>query len=168
MDVTIRRATRGAADVDAVAEMSVALHRFHEACDPRSTRLLDDAASTYRAEALEWLDDADTRILLAEDDAGRVVGMAIGKVERRPDREPALSGHIRRVYVEEGFRGRGIARRLLVPLCDFFAGHGVTGVQLHYMVKNASGERFWTRLGFKPFLMMAKTTLSDFVGRLAE
>ncbi|HUW56187.1 MAG TPA: GNAT family N-acetyltransferase [Planctomycetota bacterium] len=168
MDVTIRGATKAPPDVDAMVDMTVALHRLHEACDPRCTRLLDDAANVYRDEALKWLDDADTRVMLAENEAGQIVAMAIGRIERRPDRVPAASGHIRRVFVKEGCRRGGIGRRLLAPLCDFFDGHGVSDVQLHYMVRNAAGERFWTRLGFQPFLMMAKATLADLTGRLSE
>ena len=94
--------------------------------------------------------------------------MAIGRIERRPDRVPAASGHIRRVFVREDRRGGGIGRELVKVLCRFFAGHGVTGVSLHYMVNNAAGEQFWARLGFHPFLMMAKATLADLTENLSE
>jgi len=166
MSVTIREARKTSEDVDAMSAMTVALHRLHEACDPRCSRLRDAAADLYRREVLEWLDDADTRILLAEDEAGEVVGMAIGRIERRPGRVPEVSGQIRRVFVKERCRRRGAARMMLKDQCDFFVSGDVGDVSLHYLIRNGLAERFWTRLGFEPLLINVRTTLDDLRDRL--
>ena len=166
MNVTIREATGN--DLDALVTMSLELHAYHEACDPRCRRASEDAPRMEREKVLDMLDDPDGKVVVAEDDEGKVIGMAVGKVERAADHIPPLSGHIRRVFVKEGCRGGGIGCRLLAPLRHFFGGHGVTDIYLHHMVKNDGAGRFWTRLGFQPFLMMAKATLADLADALSE
>jgi len=79
---------------------------------------------------------------------------------------PPVWGHVRRVFVKAQSRRCGVARKLLKPLCAFFASQDVAGVSLHYLLSNKLGKRFWTDLGFEPFLINAKTTLAELTEKL--
>ena len=164
MNITIREATKDDADVDAMVAMAYALHDHHRTCDGRSRHVHDEGAT--RKELLEVLDAAESRVLLALDEDGRIVGMAIGKIREREGHEPPVAGYIRKVFVNESHRGRGVARQLLRDLMTFFGVHGIEMIDLHYLTRNASAEKFWTHLGFEPFLMNARTTLAELAKNL--
>ena len=165
-DWAIRQATEG--DLVALAAMRVALQELMAERNPASWQTAVGAAEHARQELQGWLRDPDYVVLAACAQEGAVVGMAAGRVERQPDVAPAVVGHIRRVYVAEGWRQRGIGKALVARLCGFFAAHGVQEVSLRYVSGNIEGERFWAGLGFEPRLITAGAALASVQERLAQ
>ena len=168
MNVTVREATDDARDLDAMVAMTLALRQFHRECEPGSRHVTPDAADVEREKIIEWLADADRRLVVATTETGELVGMAMGRIDRDTGHGHGDFGYIGRVYVAPEWRSRGVARRLLKRLCDFFAAEKLEAVALHYLVKNELAGRFWTWLGFEPFLMNARTTLDALADRLSE
>jgi ribosomal protein S18 acetylase RimI-like enzyme len=165
MSVTIREARDTPEDLDAMVAITRALHAHHAACDNRGRHARDE--KTMRQDMRETLEDPDARTWLAVDDDAGVVGMAIGRIREREGHVPNVGGYITKVFVAESHRGTGLARRLVGELVGFFAERGIEQVDLHYLVRNESAQRFWTKLGFEPFLMNVRTTLDDLRARLS-
>jgi GNAT superfamily N-acetyltransferase len=159
----IRQATEG--DLAALADMRMDLQELMTQRNPASWRLKEGAEERVRQELQAWLRDPDYLVLVACEGSA-VVGMAAGRVERQPDTRPAVVGHIRRVFMAEGWRQRGIGKALVARLWDFFAAHGVEEVTLRYVSGNLEGERFWSGLGFEPRLVTAGEPLSGLEARL--
>jgi GNAT superfamily N-acetyltransferase len=62
--------------------------------------------------------------------------------------EGALSAWIEDVFVEAGWRGRGVGRRLLADLLAWARAQGATRAQLLIDLDNAPAEAFYARLGW--------------------
>nr|WP_206322441.1 GNAT family N-acetyltransferase [Streptomyces sp. HNM0575] len=73
---------------------------------------------------------------------------AVGRIEERlpaPKHPAGRFGFIFSVCTDERYRGRGCARATTEALLDWFAGHGVTRVDLH---ASADAERLYRSMGF--------------------
>ena len=84
-------------------------------------------------------------------DGGRIVG-GLGVVENDFHDRKDLSPNVCAVYTEEGFRGRGIAGRLLDMAVDDLKSKGISPV---YLVTDHVG--FYERYGWE-FLCMVRET----------
>jgi len=162
----IRHAREG--DLEAMASMRVALQELMAQRNPASWRTTTAAVEHAHAELQGWLRDPDYLLLVASAEDGAPVAMAAGRVERQPDVRPAVVGHIRRVYVAEGWRHQGVGKALVAQLCRFFAARGVEEVTLRYVSGNEEGERFWASLGFAPRIITAGVALAEVETRLAQ
>ena len=99
------------------------------------------------AERLEWLTTRGPRhpVLVAVAD-GAVVGWAsLNRFNPRPayDHVADLS-----VYIERGWRGRGVGRRLLDGLVEAARGIGYHKLVLAAFPYNAAGMALYERMGF--------------------
>ncbi len=160
---TLRRASED--DLAALVSMRLALQELMSQRDPAAWRPKAGAEEHARLQMQGWLRDPAYFVLVAcAGDA--IIGMAAGQVERQPDMLPSVIGHIRRVFVVEGWRQRGVGKALVARLCVFFAERGVEEVSLRYVSGNQEGERFWSGLGFEPRLITAGERLSGLEARL--
>lgn len=76
---------------------------------------------------------------------GETIVAGLGVIANDFHKRPDLTPNICAVYVAEGFRGRGIARRLLDHACDELAKHGVANAYLitgHTAFYERCGWRF--------------------------
>jgi [ribosomal protein S18]-alanine N-acetyltransferase len=97
----------------------------------------------WSAEAMaSQLESPNTCYLIAEED-GEIVGYA-GLLS--PD--GAETGEVHTVTVAEGFRRRGIGRRMLVALLEEAAARGATEVFLEVRVDNPAAQDLYRSLGF--------------------
>jgi ribosomal protein S18 acetylase RimI-like enzyme len=159
----VRRA--GFEDLERVREMRLSLQRHLEASNPLVWRATRDWEGRVEAELEGMLIDGHGRLLVALE-GGRVVGFAYGRVHRRAEFLPRCVGEISMVYVEEGFRRRGIGSLLVGELCRFFGSESVEEVTIRYVMGNDEAELFWKSLGFKPVLQTANASLRDLEDRL--
>ena len=110
------------------------------------------AAPPYMSETWEraWQDiekdigSEDAAVLLVEED-GAAVGHAIAEV----DDENAARVHLWDLYLQEGFRGRGVGQELLREVGQWARGRGATHLTLDVMVSNDRARHLYERLGFE-------------------
>jgi GNAT superfamily N-acetyltransferase len=83
-----------------------------------------------------------------EPGAPHLAACAVGSVEERlpaPMHPAGRFGFVFNVCTDERYRGRGYARATTEALLDWFAGHGVTRVDLH---ASGDAERLYRSMGF--------------------
>jgi predicted GNAT family acetyltransferase len=102
----------------------------------------------------------NSHVLIAEMN-GEIIGSAHGEITHRTDYTPKTVGSISTVYVVREFRKRGIGALLVKQLCELFDAEGVEDVTLRYIIGNKEAEAFWRKLGFKPLITTAKTSLKE-------
>jgi GNAT superfamily N-acetyltransferase len=159
----IRRATLS--DIDGLVDLWISMQCHMEESNCWIWRITEEGKRLIRERAGQALMGKDSCVVVAERKA-KLIGLIYGQVLRRSDYLPEKVGMISSIYVAEGFRKRGVGRRLVEELCQFFSGEGVEQVTLRYVVGNVEGERFWTRLGFEAVIITASTYLGQLKKRV--
>jgi phosphinothricin acetyltransferase len=137
MTVTIRDAT--GADADAIC----AIH--NQGIADRIATL--DAPLRAPADTRTWLTERGPRhpVIVAELD-GAVVGWAsLNRFNPRPSYDFVADFS---VYIERGWRGKGIGGRLLDRLVELARAHGYHKMVLAALALNRAGIALYTRSGF--------------------
>ena len=137
-------------DAGRIADIYVAMARYHAALDPAEYRVPDHAAvvTRFRSE-LEAADDVDLH-LVAE-----VEGIVVGQLDAfmrplpsegsmRMPRRGALIG----IAVDEDWRGRGIGTALLHAAEDWARDRGFDTLELDVADPNRDARRLYERLGY--------------------
>jgi ribosomal protein S18 acetylase RimI-like enzyme len=101
------------------------------------------------------------KIVLVAEDAGELIGVAIGVAEYEG---PA---HLGVIYVRPEQRGRGIARELLRGFADAIAEAGAEHLTLDVDTTNEAARALWRRLGFVEYARRLATPLPALRERLA-
>jgi len=156
MAITVRKATRD--DAPAVARMAIALFALHVGWDPqRFTQVATaDGAARYYGERA-----ADGRVIVAEAD-GVVVGFAYFEYEER-DYVNLLSNVVwlHDIYVEDSQRGSGAGSALLRAVKDEAKSLAADKVLLTVAAKNATGQKLFTRNGFRTTMHEMMLVIDD-------
>lgn len=108
------------------------------------------AALSYEAREQRWragLAQAEPQLftLIAEDDAGMVVGFTSGGPER--DGTPGYDGEIYAVYVLPDHQRRGLGRQLLAAAALSLADRGFRAAMLWVLEDNSQARAFYEALG---------------------
>ena len=156
-DVLIRPAR--AQDLPAVIALWRQLQEINAAFDPRLA-LGEGAADWFVGYLRDQLDNPQMAVLVAEEDR-LVVGYTFGQVMRRPTLASGDCGYIADVCVRDGWRGRGIGRRLHDRLRAWFLAQGVRAVEVQVVRANPAAQAFWRKMGYNDFL---RTLRADFGG----
>jgi ribosomal protein S18 acetylase RimI-like enzyme len=117
---SLRRATPADAPAAAAfgrAAFSATFAHLYSAADLE--RYLDGIYTAPRFKA--WARDPRMLVTLAEEQSGNIVGWALAGPVELPHAEarPAVDGELRKLYVAEAVKGRGVARELLDASVDF-------------------------------------------------
>ena len=83
--------------------------------------------------------------IVAENEAGRIVGFAIAGRQRR---QGALVGRLITIDVDGAWRRRGVGHSLLEEIETELRGMGVVAVLLEVAVDNTAAQEFYVRHGF--------------------
>jgi len=158
--VTIRPATP--ADAPVIARFWESLVAFHQALDSDLPIAAPNGAGRYTKHLLQYLDDPQTRALVAEAD-GRVVGYVLGMiVDLLPDvfaQEPG--GFLADIYVDSAYRRRGIGGALVAALQAWFHEQGVTHFDWHVAAHNPDALAFWHSIGGREVMIRMRATLGE-------
>ena len=132
-------------------EAWLALTRYHTDFE-RRYELRAGADSEVRALLRAQLRDADAAAWLAVR-GPELVGYCAVRVDHAPPihRERAR-GEITDLWVQDSWRRRGVARRLVSRAFEWGRGRGVEHVEVRVSSANASGHAFWAALGFGNFM----------------
>ncbi len=101
------------------------------------------------AQRLAWFADPrpGSGVLVAEDDAGRVVGFATFGPSRDDD-APDGTGEVPAIYIDPADVGTGIGRQLIEETAAALRKAGCTRATLWVLEENASARRFYERVGW--------------------
>lgn len=139
-------------DLEPTARLAAMLVRQHHAFDPRRFMVIEPVEQGYRWFLGTQLEEKDALLLVAEVE-GAVVGYLYGAIEPR-DWAMLLDAHgaIHDVYVDEAWRGRGIARQLLKEALRRL-DERAPRVVLYSATHNTSAQRLFASLGFRPTMV---------------
>ena len=110
---------------------------------------------TYEVSAGNWRDlmleiaagrAPATCLYVAEDEAGKVVGMALG-CPSKDEQDRADVGEIDVLYVSEAYQRRGIGSLLTQATAAHLARAGMTRLHICTPANNVQGRRFYEKLG---------------------
>ncbi len=88
-----------------------------------------------------------TCIYVAEDDAGTIVGLAMGVPER--NQHPLYVAEVNVLYIVPAFHRRGLGRQLVAAVARHLHEHGMGGLLIRVLKVNAPARRFYEALGGK-------------------
>lgn len=87
--------------------------------------------------------DCQMCIFVAEDEAGSVVGLVMG----RPAEDYEATGEISVIYVHQSHQGRGLGRRLVSAVAAQLQEMGFSALHIGVLAANAPARAFYERLG---------------------
>lgn len=155
---SIRKATPS--DIDKLVQLRLLLQQHCEESNPMIWHMTEEGKTILKQRVQNELSINNSHVLIAEVN-GEIIGSAHGEITRRTDYTPKTVGSISTVYVVREFRKRGVGALLVKQLCELFDAEGVEDVTLRYIIGNKEAEAFWRKLGFKPIITTAKTSLKE-------
>ena len=153
-DPHIREATLE--DSAAIGRLWQELMEFHYQLDLRAFEMREDALEIWLRWLDEWLTDPD-RIVLVADTGHELVGYIMGKPDEGP---PVFKGRhygaIHDTCVAASCRRRGVGRKLVAALLDWFRERGLTEVHVGAAAYNPVSNAFWRKMGFQPHMIQMR------------
>lgn len=144
--LSVRRATID--DLDTVVALRIALLREYPE-HPVYGRLRPDAALRAHAIFAAQL-DSDNEVVFLADAGGTTVGLLrCVETVSSPLLEPDRYCYISSVYVDPGWRRRGVLRSLFVSAQDWCRRRGLTEMRLHNVGSRTGSAAAWDALGFE-------------------
>jgi len=162
-DIAIRDAK--SSDIDKLVELRLSLQHHVEASNPMIWHITAEGVGLLKQGLEEAMRADQDRIIVATMN-GEVIGFIHGQVSQRTDYRPNVVGTVSNIYVQREFRGRGVGRRLVQSLYQFFRAKNVEEVTLRFVIGNGEAEEFWIGLGFKPLIKTANARLKELEGRI--
>jgi ribosomal protein S18 acetylase RimI-like enzyme len=147
--------------------MRLALQAHFAEANPHLLALSAQRRATLKDFYRNLIDNPQARVLVAhESSVTQRIGMAVGRIVRHEEFEPAVWGHIDDVWVEPAYRHRGICRMLMARLLEFFEEAWVEVLVLDYVIGNTEAEGTWRQFGFRPVLTVANAKLTEVQKRI--
>lgn len=151
-DVVVRSARPD--DAQAIGELWAALVAHHHALDAALPAAAPEGPARYARAIDDHLRSSTTAVLVAEC-GGQLVGYTIGVVADMMSTffTHEATGFIADLFVSPDCRRRGIGRRLVMALADWFADRGLVRFEWHAAAQNHDALAFWRALGGAPVLV---------------
>jgi ribosomal protein S18 acetylase RimI-like enzyme len=144
---TVRDATE--ADLDRIAELWAEMIDLHHDLDEHFWVRKPDGQKIFRGWMAEAVDD-EKRVLIVAEVAGEVAGFVHGQlVDAPPPMEGRISGSITDVSVGFDYRGKGVGKKMMAAVLEWFTARGAEEVTLLAAVKNDCAVAFYEALGFE-------------------
>lgn len=146
--VRIRRASLE--DVDDAMDLSARLDELQlgwRLFEPR-----DGTRAQTRERYARLVTGTDGLVVLAHAD-GHLIGLGLGEVRQPSSRSDQQALEIGNVYIEPGFRRRGIGRAIVAELAAFASEQHLERLVLRVFAANQQAITFWATLGFAPRLI---------------
>ena len=158
--VVIRPAV--ASDAVAIGKLWEKLVAYHRKIDDDMPRATADGAALYARNLSNRLEDSHTQVFVAETD-GKLVGYVLGVVvDLVPEMfEYESGGFLADIFVEEGYRSRGIGTALVKGLRDWFRENGLDHFVWHVAATNRDALRFWEQLGGRYLQIRMRADIGD-------
>jgi len=99
-----------------------------------------------------WLQDRDSRLLVAETTDG-VIGFALGGLTAvTPGLKASIHGHVAHLCVSPRWRRHGVGRQLVASLREWLLGRSAPSMQVYVSCLNPVSQRFWRGLGYEDYI----------------
>ena len=135
------------ADADAVVALFGALHRYNASLDPHFA-LADDWERLFRSEFQETVQHPDHLWLLVKD-GKRAVGLLIAAIHTdSPMFRYRRWAEVEALYVDDNYRGKHLAQRLLDQAYRWAVARQLFRVQLYVTASNERAQAVYTNQGF--------------------
>lgn len=107
-----------------------------------------DSAARWRAALTEIARRVSREecVYVAENEAGEVIGFAMGGPNRTKARDTDYAGELYAIYILDGYQGQGIGRELMRCVAAALAKRGMTTLLVWVLSANPS-RRFYEALG---------------------
>ncbi len=120
------------------------------------SNIFDALNADFQAAICGYLDkqiaNPDGTILIAID--GAAVGFIIAEVvEYFPFCQVERIGHIKELFVAEGYRGRGIGKQLIKALEQLYVAQGIGHFRIETIVYYEKNRAIYESMGYQPFLL---------------
>ena len=156
----MRIVSAGAAGIPRVQPLWLAMVAHHEACAPAAASVRDfrpppETWVRRRARYEQWIQQPDSRLLIAEDDDGEAIGYAfvtVGGDHATLETGPRV-GELESLAVLESARGAGVGSALIEATFDHLRALGVTEIALSVMDGNEAARRLFERHGLRPYFL---------------
>lgn len=157
-EVVIRPA--GIQDADDIAKLWEQLVKYHRDLDDNLPMAVEDGGIIYARRLIDRLNDTHTRVYVAEIN-NAVIGYALGVIV---DLVPEMfvqetGGFLADIFVDSDYRRRGVGRKLVNTLCDWFRARGVSYLELYVASRNADGKEFWSAVGGREIMTRMRVQL---------
>jgi ribosomal protein S18 acetylase RimI-like enzyme len=151
MTLRIERATPS--DLPEVSQLAGKLLRQHHAFDAKRFLLTDNPEAGYAWWFEKELSNPQALISCAKLD-GRIVGYAYARLEDR-DWNALLDEHgaLHDIFVDEGARGRGIGKQLLLAALSELRALGAPRVVLYTATQNVLAHKLFAAVGFRQTML---------------
>ncbi len=157
---TIIRAVKSE-DLAEVGKLAGQLVRQHHDFDAQRFMLIPNVEAGYARFFASQLSNDQTIILVAEQE-GQIIGYAYARLEER-DWNALLDAHgaLHDIFVAEGMRRQGVARRLVEEVRQRLQGKGAPRLVLHTASKNHNARQFFAALGFRETMIELTSELAQ-------
>ena len=150
-DFRIRQASP--TDRAAIGRLWQELMDFHSGLDPDAFLLAPGALDAQLRFLDERMADEDSMVLVA-DTGQTLVGFIVGRLEEGPPvYQHRQHGAIWDTCVTQSWRRRGVGRKLVADLLDWFRQRGLRDVDVGAAACNPLSNAFWHALGFRPHMI---------------
>jgi ribosomal protein S18 acetylase RimI-like enzyme len=137
-------------DLPRVGELAAELVRQHHALDPQRFLLVEPIADGYRSFLSGELRRKGALVLVAEDEAGVIIGYAYATLEPRNWNDLLdAAGKLNDVFVDPSTRRRGVGRALCRAVIEELTARGAPRVVLMSAWRNPDAHDFFEALGFR-------------------
>jgi ribosomal protein S18 acetylase RimI-like enzyme len=145
-------------ELDEIAALWTEMYA-HQQAHGMALPLRDDAAEVWKRQLSGRLDSPVSIVLVAPADEGKLLGFLAAQTKRLPPQFAAARpklGFISELFVRPEARRRGAGRALVDAALAWFRRADVGSIELHVLVGNEHGRRFWEELGFVPELLQMR------------
>jgi len=146
-------------DCNELARMRRALQATMEAENPHFWPMTEARKAALPEFFAGCVDDPNVGLWVVDDvvnDKATTVATITARIGK--GRDVARFGIVDDAWVATEHRGRGLCRRLMVELVDFFRQRKIVDLQLGFIQGGAAGD-MWQHFGFRPAVVIANAKL---------
>lgn len=145
-------------DLPRLAELGVALLKYHQKFDPYFAPAAD--ARTIYLKYFRTCIYSRKNLLLVAESENKIIAYSLAKLDTRPRVFKIRKiGHLNDMFIEPQFRRQGLAKKFLQESYKWFKEHKITNVHLSYHSKNQPGRQAWEKHGYEEYMALSRIKL---------
>jgi ribosomal protein S18 acetylase RimI-like enzyme len=140
-------------DRDALLELVNKLEEYVKPLDPlKRVKNLPGFTEASLHETLENVEKYQGKITFAEE-SGKIIGMIIGVIWEQSEKNkleigPHTVGEVVDLYIEEVYRGKGLGKKMLKMMEDYFISKGCDSMWIEVFTPNENAHNVYKKYGF--------------------
>ncbi|MEK3889410.1 GNAT family N-acetyltransferase [Bacillus sp. FSL K6-3431] len=123
---------------------------------------------SYLESCQRYLNNKDVKVHLAcLQGTEQIIGMGISVIEYHEDFSIKITGNIHHLWVDPEYRKKNVGKAIVTEIIKFFKHREVEELILDYSHGNIEAERFWSKLGYTPSIIMCSNTIKNIETKLS-